>query len=125
MTDETRRLHQLRIVGGNGERYFKSVRLPRMGTCWARIMLDVTIEPSASSASPIWSFVVVNPWPCTHEAEEDVPRGSDYNSHVPAPNHQIAGLRPRDSLKPFDPNVEIGGTRVGVREASSFIDCMH
>jgi hypothetical protein len=54
-----------------------------------------------------------------------VPRRSDYNSHVPAPHHQIAELRPRDSLKPFHSNVEIGGTRVGVREASSFVDCMH
>lgn len=101
------------------------VRLTQMGTSWARILLDVTIEPSASSASPIWSFVVVNPRPCTHEAEENVPRRSDYDSHVPAPHYQIAGLRARDSLKPFDPNVEIGRTRVGVSEASSFVDCMH
>jgi hypothetical protein len=95
------------------------------GTSWARIILDVTIEPSASSAGPIWSFVVVNPRPCKHEAEEEVSRRSDYNSHVTGPHYQIAGLRPRDSLKPFDPNVESGGTRVGVSEASSFVDCMH
>jgi hypothetical protein len=96
-----------------------------MGTSWARIILYVAIEPSASSASPIWSFVVVNPRPGTHEAEEHVPRRFDDNSYVPAPHHQIAGLRPCDSLKPFDPNVEIGGTRVGVSEAGSFVDGMH
>jgi len=101
------------------------VRLTQMGTSWARMLLDVTIEPSASSASPIWSFVVVNSRPCTHEAEENVPRRSDYDSHVPAPHYQIAGLGERDSLKRFDPNVEIGITRVGVGEASSFEDCMH
>ena len=96
-----------------------------VGTSWARIILDITIEPSVSSAGPVWGFIVVNPWPGTHEAEEDVPRRSDHNSHVPAPYHQIAGLRPHDSLKTFDPNVEIGGTRVGVSEAGSFVDRMH
>ena len=104
---------------------FKSVSLPRMGTFWARIILDVMIEPSVSSASPIGCLIVINTWPCTHEAEEDVPRRPDYNSHMPAPYHEIAGLRPRDSLKSFDPSVEIGGTRVGVSEASSFVDCMN
>jgi hypothetical protein len=99
--------------------------LPRMSTSWARIIVNVMIEPSASSARPIGSFVVVNPRPCTQEAEEDVPRWSDYNSHMPAPHHQIAGLRSHDSLKPFDSNIEIGRTRVGVSEASPFVDSMN
>jgi hypothetical protein len=50
---------------------------------------------------------------------------SDYNSDMAAPHDQIAGLGPRDSLKPFDPNVEIGGTRIGVVEASLFVDSMN
>ena len=99
--------------------------LPRMSTSRTRIIFNVMIEPSASSARPIGSFVVVNPWPCTQETEEDVPRWSDYNSHMPAPHHEIAGLRSHDSLKPFDSNIEIGRTRVGVSEASSFVDSMN
>jgi hypothetical protein len=95
------------------------------GTSCARITLDVTVEPGTSSAIPVWGFVVVNPWPCAHEAEEDMPRRLNHNSHVPAPHHQIAGFRSRDLLKPLHPDVEIGGTRVGVSEASSCVDCMH
>ena len=93
-----------------------------MDISWVRIILDVTIEASTSSAGPIWRFVVINPWPTMQKAEKDVMGRSDYDSHVPAPNHEIAGLRLRDSLKLFDSDVEIGGTRVGVGKTSSFVD---
>ncbi|MGA9475148.1 MAG: hypothetical protein WBV36_21975 [Terriglobales bacterium] len=41
---------------------------------------------------------------------------------MPAPNHQIARPRKRDSLKPFYSYVEIGGTRVVVGKPGSFVN---
>src|ERR1700719_3067828 len=90
-------------------------------TSCTRITLDITIEASLSSTCPIGSFVVVDPRSRTQEAEKDVARRSDDNSDVPAPHHQIARLRPHNSSKPFDSDVEIGGTGVGVGETGSFV----
>lgn len=85
-------------------------------------ILDVTIEPSTSSAGPIGSLVVINPWPTVQEAEEDVMRRADHNSDVSAPYHQIARPRKRDSLKPFYSYVEIRGTRVVVGKPGLFVN---
>jgi hypothetical protein len=91
----------------------------------ARAVLDVTVEPRLSAIDPVGSVVVINPRPGTHEAEKDVARRSDHNSHVPTPHDQVARLRLPDPLKPMDPGVEIVGAGVGVGKARALINRMY
>ena len=95
------------------------------GTSHATIIFDIAIESGVSSIDPVRGIVVINPWSCTHEAEKDVTRRSDNNSHVSAPHDQVARLRVRDPLKPLDSDIEIVGTGVGIRKASTFVNRMH
>jgi len=88
----------------------------------AKIVFDVTIESRLPSVDPVRGFVVINPWPRTQEAEEDVTGRPDDNSGVPMPHDQIAGLGMHNALKAFDPIVEIVGVYVHIGEACSFIN---
>ncbi len=103
----------------------KSVRLPGTDASWAGIVFYITKKARAPSVGPVGTSVVVDSRPSGHEAEEDVPRGSDNNSHVPVPHHQITRLRLRDLLKAFDSEIEIGGTGIGISKARSFVDGMN
>jgi hypothetical protein len=95
------------------------------GASRARIILDVTVKARLSSIDPVGSIVVINPRPGTHEAEENVTRRSDHNSHMPAPHDQVAGLRASDPLKSLNSGVEIVGTGVGVGKASALVNRVH
>jgi hypothetical protein len=84
-----------------GKAHGRAARRRRRLLPKTRITFDVTIEPSVSSTGPIWSFVVVNPRSCTHEAEKEVARRSDYNSHVPAtpPDRQVEAAQFVETLR--------------------------
>jgi hypothetical protein len=95
------------------------------GTSCAGSVLDVTIKPRVSSTHPVGSVVAINPWPRAHEAEEDVLGRPDYDSYMPVPNDQIAGLRVLDPLKSLDSVIEIVGTGIGIGKSSAFVYRMH
>jgi hypothetical protein len=59
-------------VHRDGGPFLKSIRVPQTDRSCMSTILDVTIEPRMSSTGPIWSFVVINPWPSVQEAEKDV-----------------------------------------------------
>ena len=95
------------------------------GTSCARIIFDVAIKSRASSTYPIGGVIVINPRPRAHEAEEDALRRPDDDSHVSAPNDQVAGLRMRDPLKSLDSVVEIVGAGVGIGKSGAFVNRVH
>ena len=94
-------------------------RAPRAG-----LVFDVPIEPGLPAIDPIGGFVVIDSGPRTHEAEKDVTRWSDNDSHMPTPNDQVTGLRARNPLKALDSDVQIVGAGVGIRKASAFVNRM-
>ena len=99
-----------------------SGRCADCGASGARAVFDVAIEAGFSAGGPVGALVVIDPGPCAHEAEEDVPRGADDNAGVAVPHDQIAGLRVTDALKALDSVVQIVGARVFIGEAGAFVD---
>ena len=102
-----------------------SLELLRTGTVYQSLALDISVEPDRASALPILCVVGVYPGSVGKAAEEGMLRRIDHDSDVPAPNHQVSRLRVLDPPELIGALVEVGRTRIRIREAGPVIDCMH
>ena len=59
------------------------------------------------------------------KTEKCVLRRTDHNSHMSAPHYQIRGLRPRYSLKSFDPVIEIVRAGIRIGKTGTLVDRVH
>src|SRR5437763_184295 len=87
----------------------------------ATIILQIAVEPRLSPTSPITARVIGNRRPGMQKAEEHMPRGTNHNARMPAPNHKIPRFRLRNALKAFHAVVEIAGTHIGIWKSGLFV----
>src|SRR5436305_12963547 len=102
-----------------------SLELLRTGTVCPSLALDISVEPHRTSALPILCVVGVYPGAVGEAAKEGMLRRIDHDSDVPAPNHQVSRLRVLYPPELIGALVEVGRTRIRIREAGPVIDCMH
>lgn len=91
----------------------------------AILLLHVPEKTRVAAPDPIGSLIIIRPGPRAQVAEEDVPRGTNHNPHMPVPHHQISRLRPANALETRHAVIKIVGTRIFVRETGPFINAVH
>jgi hypothetical protein len=94
----------------------------RIGCC---AFPNVAIEPCLTSPFPVRCIVSVYPGARTRSAEEHVLRWIHHDCHMATPNYEIDRLRICDLLKVTAPGVELGRTRIRVRESRQTINRVH
>jgi hypothetical protein len=87
--------------------------------------LNISIKTDLASPLPIGCIVGVYSRTGTHRAEENMLRRIDHNSYMPAPNHQVARLRPCHADKFIRADIEIRRTHVRIRKAGANIDTLY
>src|SRR5439155_18617047 len=90
-----------------------------------RPTLNVAVKPDRTSIFPILRVVSINSGTVTQRAEEGALHWVDHNSHVPAPNYQVARLRMLHAPELIGSLIQVGRTRIGIAEPGLVVNRVH
>ena len=82
----------------------------------------IPIKPGRTTSLPNRHIIEVGSQSGAKRTVKGMPAGIDHDTHVPAPDNQIARLRPPNAHKVLDSGIQIDGSGIGIWVPRSAVD---